>query len=175
MRTFKSLFLFVVVSVNLLAISNSQIKNLQVAYSIGKITVAKDGMTFERTLASIMLTESSARTNIDGDDGKSLGPMQIQIPTIRWMGKMIPEIDWVNTLTDKQLKEKLTSSVIFSCMLAGYYIRLNYNNAIKKKMRKPYFKAISHYNGGWNNKTYFKRVMKNMKIINRLIAEGKIK
>jgi len=157
------------------ALSKEQLTNLQIAYSIGKITKGKDGMTFEKAMASMMLTESSAGVNNKGDDGASLGPMQMQLATIRDMQKRIKELSWLSALSDKQIKEKLINSTQFSCILAGFYIRHNYNYAVKQKMWNPYFKSISRYNGGWNNKEYYGRVMKNMKIINKLIAEGKLK
>jgi len=163
------------VTVNLHAITNNQLKNLQVAYSIGKMTQSKDGLTFEKTLAAMMLTESSARTGIDGDDGDSLGAMQMQIPTIRWMGKVIPEVSWVNSLTDRQIATKLAHNVQFACLFAGYYVQYNYNQAMKRHMTKPYFRTISRYNGGWNNKGYYSRVMKNMKLIKKLVRKGKLK
>ena len=156
------------------ALTNEQLQNIKVAYSMGKITTAADGETFEYALASIMMTESSARTHIDGDDGKSLGPMQLQVKTIRWMSKKIPSISWLKTLNDKQIKNYLVSNVLFSSMLAAYYVKMNYNRALKLHLSNPYFRAISKYNGGWNNKVYYKRVKRNMKLVKKLVAEGKI-
>lgn len=178
--------LMLILSVNAHALSEKQMDNLQIAYSIGKITKANDGMTFEKTLASIMLTESSAGKNLVGDDRykngtkkplykSSLGTMQMQISTARWLSKKYDALQWVQRLNDKQLTAQILNNSKFACILAGYYILYNYELAQRKGMWNPYYKTISRYNGGWKNETYFRRVMKNMKLVNKLIKEGKLK
>lgn len=182
----KKLFLMFLISVNLFAMSEMQIQNLQDAYSIGKTTRTSDGLTFENTLAAIMLTESSAGKNLVGDDRfedgskkplhqSSLGTMQMQIKTARYLADKYPQLSWLKLLDDGQLTTQILNSPQFSSMLAGYYLKLNYEVAKKRGYWNPYFKAISRYNGGWNNTTYYKRVMRNMKIIKKLVKEGKIK
>ena len=66
----------------------------------------------------------------------------------------------------------LLTNTEFSILIAGRYLKRNYEYALKKGKWNPYYKTISRYNGGWNNTTYYKRVMKRMKHVNRLIAKG---
>lgn len=76
---------------------------------------------------------------------------------------------------DQALINLLLTDVEASTYFAFYYLKMNYNSAKKQGMSNPFFRAISRYNGGWNNTEYYKRVMKNLKEIRRLIKEGKIK
>jgi hypothetical protein len=50
----------------------------------------------------------------------------------------------------------------------------NYENAIEKRYRNPWFVTISRYNGGNKNIKYYKRIIKNMKIIRRLKRKGRL-
>ena len=64
---------------------------------------------------------------------------------------------------DMELAEQLLINIDFNIDVAGHYLMYNYNTALKRHMYNPYFKAISRYNGGWYNKTYYKRVMRHMR------------
>ena len=154
-------------------VTNKQIENLQLAYKIGKITKAKDGMTFENTLAGIMLTESSARNHRVGDKEKylvncSLGIMQVRVQTARYVAKRVQMLSWVDSLSNKRIAHLLLHNAEFSCMIASQYLKLNYNLALKKGYKNPLYRAISRYNGGWNNTEYYERVKKNSKLAKRL-------
>lgn len=168
------------------ALSEDQIQNLQVAYSMGKLVKAKDGVTFEKTMAAIMMVESSAGVNIIGDDRNkdgskkpliksSLGPMQMKISTVRFISKITPSLQWVNTLNNKTITIQILNNPRLACLLAGYYIQMNYNNALTRKMSNPYFRTVSRYNGGWHNKTYYNKVIKAKIIIEDLIKQGKLR
>jgi len=167
-------------------VSTSQLSNLQIAYSIGKITRANDGMSFEKTLASIMLRESSAVSGKIGDDrnrdgskrtkvNSSLGDMQVRVLTTREVAKKVKSLYWVNTMSDEGIANLLLENTQFNLLVSAHYVRLYYNVALKKGLSKPLYRAISRYNGGWNNIDYYEKVMKNMKTINNLIKEGKLK
>jgi hypothetical protein len=65
---------------------------------------------------------------------------------------------------DFQLAELLLSDIVFNIKIGTLYLITNYNEAKKRHMWNPWFKAISKYNGGWYNKRYYKKVIKNMKI-----------
>jgi len=65
---------------------------------------------------------------------------------------------------DLTLAQLLLSDSKFNVKVAVLHLIDNYNTALKRRMSNPYFRAISRYNGGWFNKIYYKRVMKNMKV-----------
>jgi len=80
-----------------------QIKKIQDVYTIGKTIVASDGMSFEKTLPSIMGQESSWGVNVIGDkydnNGKlksvydsSLGNFQIKLSTAKLIIKEYPQL-----------------------------------------------------------------------------------
>jgi hypothetical protein len=165
--------------------TNDQIHNLQVAYSIGKITRANDGMSFEKTLSSIVLRESSARNNQIGDDRfndrskkptieSSLGLAQVKVSTAKEVARKVKSLNWVNLLSDEMIAGFLLKNNQFNVLIAAHYIRMNYNRALKRRMWNPLFKTISRYNGGWNNKIYYHKVMEDMKVIEKLIKRGDI-
>ncbi len=168
------------------AISTKQLSNLQIAYSMGKISRANDGMSFEKTASSILLRESSARSGQIGDDrnkdgskrtkvNSSLGDMQVRVVTAREVAKKVKSLNWVNTMSDEAIANLLLENTQFNVLVAVHYIRIYYNVALKKGLSRPLYRAISRYNGGWNNTEYYTKVMKNMKTITNLIKEGKLK
>jgi len=65
---------------------------------------------------------------------------------------------------DLLIAQYLLADIKFNIRIAVLHLITNYNIAYKRKMWNPYFKAISRYNGGWKNKIYYKKVMKNMEI-----------
>lgn len=150
-------------------LSLTQISNLKIGHEIGSLMIAKDGLSFEKTICSIILTESSANNRLVGDSGKSFGLMQVQVATVREVAKKVPTLRWLKAIGDKQVKRMLVNNNIFNVLIGSNYLRLNYNLSLKRGYENPYFKTISRYNGGWYNTGYFKRVMVNMKKIQMLI------
>jgi len=69
---------------------------------------------------------------------------------------------------DKQIINLLFSDIRFSAKISTLYLIYNYNYAIKNRMSNPWFRTVSRYNGGWNNKKYYKKVVKKMKLIRYL-------
>jgi len=69
---------------------------------------------------------------------------------------------------DMELAQQLLINNEFNLDVAANYLKTNYNIALRRQYKNPYFKAISRYNGGWKNKVYYKRVIKNMRYWEKL-------
>jgi hypothetical protein len=69
---------------------------------------------------------------------------------------------------DLQLAQLLLSDLKFNIKIITFYLIYNYNNAIKKRYKNPWFITISRYNGGNHNIKYYNKILKNMKIIRNL-------
>ena len=167
--------LIFILAVQIFALTPEQIKILQTVRDVARTIPDYTGETYENTLAAICLTESSAGKNIIGDFKKgivitkaSLGSMQIQVATARFVAKRIKALKWINTLNDAQIANKLLTDVKTSAQISAYYLTL------LKKTRKHYFNMVSGYNGGMSNNPYYKRVMKNMKYIEQFVKNGKL-
>jgi len=65
---------------------------------------------------------------------------------------------------DLELAQLLLSDIEFNVSVGTLYLIQNYEIALKRHYSNPWFRAISRYNGGWNNKTYYKKVLEKMKI-----------
>ena len=164
------------VTSTLFALSQKQIDILQAVRDVARTIPDKSGETYEDTLSAICLTESSAGRDMIGDFKKgtsvtkaSLGAMQIQASTARFMARTYPELAWVNELSDFKIVNNLISDIKFSAMIAAYYMRwLN-------DYRDSYYSAVSGYNGGISNWPYYKRVKKNLGYVKKLVKEGVIK
>jgi len=157
---------------NVFAMSKYQEENIMIAYKIGKKIKAKNGMTFENTLAAIIFRESSAGRAKIGDDGKSFGAFQISLPTAK---RIIIDTKFLKKYfssllnDDISLKRMLKNNIELSALLAGFYLKYNYDKNLKCGSKRAYFRAISLYNGGYNNKKYFRKIMKDMKIVKKII------
>ncbi len=170
------LFLLIsLVSFQLFALSSEQLKVLQTIRDVARTIPDYTGETYENTLAAICLTESSAGKNIIGDFKKgivitkaSLGSMQIQVATARYIAKRVKDLAWINKLSDAQIANKLLTDIKISAQISAYYL------TILKKSRKHYFNVISGYNGGMSNNPYYNRVMKNMTLLKEYVKDGKL-
>lgn len=152
-----------------------QLHVLQAVRDVAKSIPDKNGKTYENDLSAICLTESSAGDHIIGDyrhkksfTKASLGPMQIQVATARHISQNVKKLRWLNTLSDVQLAGRLLGDIKLSAKIATYYVILLHEN------RTDHFYAISGYNGGFTNRPYYDRVMKNQEIVNRLVSAGKL-
>lgn len=152
-----------------------QLHVLQTVRDIAKSIPDKNGKTYENTLSAICITESDAGQNTIGDykhkksfTKASLGPMQIQVATARHVSQNVKKLRWLNSLSDVQLAGRLLGDIKLSAQVATHYVVLLQNS------RVDHFCAISGYNGGTANHTYYNRVMKNMQIVNHLISSGKL-
>ena len=177
MKNLKIISLFILFALTLLAdkISPKQLQVLQTVRDVAKSIPDKNGKTYENTLSAICLTESSAGKNTIGDfkhkksfTKASLGPMQIQVATARHVSQNVKKLRWLNNLSDVQLAARLLGDIKLSAQIATHYLVLLQNQ------RQEHFYAISGYNGGFTNRPYYNRVMKNMEVVERLISSGKL-
>lgn len=171
------LFLLLFLTINLFALTTDQEKVFKTVYNTAKMYHAKDGMTFEKTLTSIALRESSLGLTIVGAKNNkqtlkdtSLGVMQIHLPTAKFIIKSDPILKSHYSYLLKNndlLVSALLHNDAFSTMIAAKYLIMNYEKAKSRQMWNPWYRAISRHNGGWNNMRYFKAVMKNMKFLEK--------
>ena len=100
--------------------------------------------------------ESSLGKHILGDDGKSLGLMQFQVATVRWLATKDRSIAWLAQLTNKSLETVLLRSDAISIQLACIHFEYWFK-------RYGYRCAVSKHNGGFNNPTYYNKIKGLMK------------
>ncbi|MDX1296189.1 MAG: hypothetical protein R3302_07975, partial [Sulfurimonadaceae bacterium] len=147
----------------------------QTVRDVARTIPDQSGETYENTLSAICLTESSAGKNLIGDfksgimiTKASLGVLQIQVATARYVSERVPSLTWVAKLTDAQIANKLLSDIELSARIAANYL------VILKHRRGKYMNMVSGYNGGMTNRPYYNRVMKNMELVKKLLESGRI-
>lgn len=171
----KILIVLILLYSNLFSLEDYQEDNIRFSYNIGRYIKAKDGMTFENTLASIIYTESSAGKFIIGDKDKrlkncSLGPYQIRLKTAKWIiNKDKFLYRHFNKFSDDRLVTLLLTKREFGALIAGSLLKYWYNTALDRNIKHPWFYAVSRYNGGVHNYKYVNRIRKNIKIIRRIL------
>ncbi|UFS61956.1 hypothetical protein LOH54_09875 [Sulfurimonas sp. HSL-3221] len=155
------------------ALTPEQLSTLQTVRDVARSIPDRSGETYENTLSAICLTESSAGRNIIGDFHKgvditkaSLGPMQVQVATARYVAARVKTLAWLKARSDVQIANLLLTDLKLSAGIAAHYL------VILKNRRHDYMKSVSGYNGGMVNWPYFGRVMKHMKLVKRLVASG---
>lgn len=160
----------------LFALTQEQIKTLQIIRDVAKAIPNKRGETFEDTLSAICLTESAAGTEIFGDFNEdapitkaSFGIMQIQVATARFMASTYSELSFINNMSELKLANKLLGDVKFSATIAAYYMKW------LSDYRKTYYNAVSGYNGGLVNPNYCEKVDKNKTVVYNLVRTGVLK
>lgn len=172
-------FLISIFTTNIFAMDSSQLNLAKKIYTIGKQFKTIDGMSIEKTLTAISLRESSLGKYVLGDKKEngefkplkemSLGPFQIRVITAKEIIKNNELKKYYKYLkNDTALINKLITDVEFGAKLSAYYFIHNYNEAVARGMSRPYFRAISRHNGGWNNKPYFQALMKNLRTVRKL-------
>ena len=178
----KSLKFFVFITLlvsNLFGYDATQIELAKKIYTIGKNYKTADGMSIEKTLVAISLRESSLGKFVLGDKKKngefkplkemSLGSFQMRVPTAKEIIQKNKLEEYYQYLKDDTaLINRLITDVGFGAQLSAYYFIKNYNEALRRGMSRPYFRAISRHNGGWNNTTYYNALMKNLRSIRKL-------
>lgn len=90
-----------------LILTVSQVKCLNLAYIYG------EPYGLGRTFKSVVLVESSGCVNESGDDGRSIGPAQIQMGTASKVCGCIP--DAARLQTDKEYNLRLGAQFLASC------------------------------------------------------------
>ena len=247
------IILLILLSLPLMGLSDIQKDKIKISYKIGKSIKAKDGMTFENTLPSIMGQESSWGSVNIGDRfsetgrlkslyDSSLGNFQIKLSTAKITINMYPKLKkkygylvnngkstykeyqkykkklnyykniinskvwnkriskrnkkaikimkwakkeflhnysiWIKykkqAKQDVKLINKLMYDFKFGALISGYYLKHCYEMSLKRfNKSETYWKAIGRYNGGWNNRTYYKKIMKRMKTVKKIIKDSK--
>jgi len=118
-------------------------------------TYASRFTDYPSTITGMAFVESTYGKNKHGDDGSSLGTMQIQIPTVYFIAKRDKSLAWLLEIPEHTLRLLLIHNDYLSIEIAAklfeYY-----------RKRYGYFQAISRYNGGKNNWTYYNKVRKAM-------------
>jgi len=153
-------------------------------YKIGKTFKTADGITIENTLTAISLRESSLGKFIVGDKKKngdlkpleemSLGAFQIRLGTARDVIMNNDLFKYKYLLKDNlKLVNRLLTDPKFGAIITGYYFVNNYNEALKRNMWNPYFRAVSRHNGGWTNNKYYRVFLKDINKIKKIDFEVK--
>lgn len=145
----KKLILFLAMVTSLFALTPEQQRVRAIV-----LDEASKWSNYKSTIAGMCLTESSLGYYSIGDDGRSLGAMQIQLSTARDYAKRIPELAVIKHWDDKTLGTKLVRDLRFSVKVATLIFEYN-------RKKYGYFQAISRYNGGKNNTKYFAKVQHN--------------
>ncbi len=169
------LIILFTLTISLFAVSEKQLTVLQTVRDVARTIPDHSGETYENTLSAICLTESSAGKNLIGDFKKgvvitraSLGVLQIQVATARFISTRVDALSWLSGLSDARIANRLLSDIELSARIAAHYL------VLLSKARGDYFKMVSGYNGGMSNHPYYARVMKNMTLVKKLVANGKI-
>ena len=117
------------------------------------LKVAPHYTNYKSTILAMSMVESNLGLTILGDDSKSLGIMQLQIRTVRYIAKRDRRLAFLLKYSDRHLATLLLRndrlSIIIACRLFEYY-----------RKRYGYFGAISRYNGGSRNVAYYRKVIR---------------
>lgn len=90
----------------------------------------------------------------------SIGPFQIQPKTAIRVINTYYKDKYEYLLKDNNLLiNKLFTDIQFSADIAAKYLLLTYEEANTLNKDEKWFRAISRYNGGWNNREYFYNVL----------------
>jgi hypothetical protein len=172
LKTIIFLYLF---TQSLLAVSEEQLKTLQIVRDVARQIPDSHGETYENTLSAICLTESSAGRDLIGDFKKntsitkaSLGAMQIQVATAKYVANHVQSLSWLIDRTDAYIANQLVTNLKLSVQIAAHYL------VILKERRGVYFNVVSGYNGGYTNHRYFAKVMHNMKLVKKWVHEDRL-
>lgn len=123
-------------------------------------TISRKYTNYPSTIEAICLTESSLGKNKYNSEG-SFGVMQVQVETAKYIGAKVPEIgEMIHGMDDSDLVVALLTDTEISVAIASAYFEYN-------RKRYGYFQAISRYNGGTKNYTYYNRVKRNIKKVIR--------
>ncbi len=177
--------LFLTTNAQAFKLSSSQEKLAIEIYKIGKTFKTADGISIENTLTAISLRESSLGRFIIGDklengdfkpiEEMSLGAFQIQLGTAKEVIKDNDLAKFKYLLKDNaKLVNRLLTDVEFSTIIAAHYFIKNYNEALRRDMWNPYFRAVSRHNGGWTNNKYYRLFLKDINKIKKINFENKI-
>ena len=115
------------------------------AWGISKQSIkehASEFTNYPSTILAIAGVESTYGKNILGDDGRSLGMMQIQVPTAYFIAKRDQSLAWLLKLPRKVLETLLLKNDALSIEIASKLFEYH-------RKRHGYKMAIIRYNGLW--------------------------
>lgn len=100
-------------------------------------------------------------------DECSLGKFQVKLSTAKDMIRQYEHLAKYRRYLrdDAKLINVLLLYDKRSALIAGTYLLNRYELAQRKGLSKPYWRAISAYNGGWNNTKYKNDFKRNRKIV----------
>ena len=127
------------------AISAKEVYNIARTYTI-----------YPSTIVAMAKVESSLGKQILGDNGKSLGILQVQVSTLKFLATKDRKLAWVLNYKEKILETMLLTNEPFNIYVGSSY--LNY-----LVERYGYRHGVMRYNGGHTNWTYYNKVKKAMK------------
>lgn len=117
------------------------------------------------TIVAIAYTESSCGQHILGDDSKSLGVLQLQVPTVRDVIRWYPnQLGHLSHMSDARLRTILLTNVHIQVKVASLFYE-----HYKQLKGKTY--AIRRYNGYI---PYYWRYYKRVRYYENLLLQGKL-
>jgi len=150
------IFLILILITSSYALSTSQVNTIKL--------VKREASKFTRyksTIAAICMTESSAGVQVLGDKKQSLGILQIQVDTARYVATIDKELLFLTKLPRKNIETLLLKNDRLSIRIASVLIQHYVNHY-------GYKEAISRFNGGRRNWTYYRKVKLALKIVNKI-------
>jgi len=115
-------------------------------------SIAKEHTKYPSLVTAIASVETDFR-KVVGDSGRSHGITQLQVQAVRYLMKKDKTLARYKSLSDKQLAmlvyTDINVAVEITSKLINFYIK-----------RYGYFQAISRYNGGTKNYTYYNKIQK---------------
>jgi hypothetical protein len=103
------------------------------------------------------------------------------ISTIKWAKKeYIKHYELYKKYKEEAKKDTILINNLmynfkFSAFISGYYFKMCYDEAYRKfGTEQAYWRAVGRYNGGWSNKTYYKKIIKRMKTVKIVIKNATI-
>ena len=106
---------------------------------------------YRTTMLAIAYSESSCGVNILGDIGRSLGVMQVQASTAKWIATKVKSLAYLKYISNKRLETMLLLDDKLNIKIATNLFEYH-------RKRHGYFGAVSRFNGGSNNRTYYRKV-----------------
>ena len=182
-----------VVTPNRVVLSSDQVQLLRSAWYTASNIPSIQGTTWNYTITSIGLRESSAGkcrvgdiqlpyhircdpsvsssilldTILKHDDWRSAsyGPYQMQIRTVRQVANVY-DLAYTSQISDEQIVHLLLTDQEYALRLAIMY--LNW----LERTSQTYFQVVSRYNGGWANMPYYLKIQQDMRTIQHLENMG---
>jgi len=117
-------------------------------------------------MLAIAYSESSCGVNILGDKGRSLGVMQVQASTAKWIATKVKSLAYLKYISNKRLETMLLLDDKLNIQIATELFEYH-------RKRHGYFGAVSRFNGGSNNRTYYRKVERTKRwIVKRRLNTG---